>query len=80
LVPSHVLSLLESFGATQIFANIEYELDELRRDIKLCALAKEKGIKVELFHDRCIVEPGVVKTGQGKTYTVSPAHKPKYTL
>ena len=59
-IPSHVLSIIRSLGATRLFANMEYELDELRRDTSLCRLAQESGVKVELFHDRCVVEPGVV--------------------
>lgn len=53
-----------------MFANIEYELDELRRDLKLLALSKEKGIQLHYFHDKCVIEPGLVKTKDGKAHTV----------
>jgi deoxyribodipyrimidine photo-lyase len=72
-LPSRIISLLKSFGALHLFANFEYELDELRRDITVCNLAKEDGMQVHLFHDRCVVEPGPIKTGEGRTYTVSVA-------
>ena len=40
-LPSHVISLLQSGNAIRLFANIEYEVDELRRDITVCNLAKD---------------------------------------
>ncbi|KIJ20270.1 hypothetical protein PAXINDRAFT_68784 [Paxillus involutus ATCC 200175] len=69
-LPSKLISLLESFECTQLFANMEYEVDELRRDLQILALSKEKGIQPHYFQDRCIVDPGVVKTKDGKAHTV----------
>lgn len=75
-LPNSVLSLLRTFNATRLYANIEYEVDELRRDIKVCELARLQGVKSIFWHDKCIIEPGVVKTKEGKTYTVySPYQK-----
>ena len=54
-----------------MFANIEYEVDELRRDIHVCELAnKSKQVKCTFVHDKCVINPGVVKTKEGKTYSV----------
>ncbi|KAH7929419.1 hypothetical protein BV22DRAFT_1002728 [Leucogyrophana mollusca] len=69
-LPGRVISLLQSFSCTRLFANFEYELDELRRDREVCRLANELGIKPMFVHDRCIIEPGVVTTKEGKPYTV----------
>lgn len=69
-LPDRVITLLQMFNAKQIFGNIEYEVDELRRDIKICELARPLGIKPVFRHDKCVIEPGVVTTKQGKTYTV----------
>ncbi|KAG0709751.1 DNA photolyase, FAD-binding/Cryptochrome [Suillus ampliporus] len=69
-VPTRVISVLQTLQATRLFANIEYEIDELRRDIEVCSLAKNAGIRPTYVHDRCIIEPGVVKTKDGRTYTV----------
>ncbi|KAH0839897.1 DNA photolyase, FAD-binding/Cryptochrome [Lanmaoa asiatica] len=69
-IPSKVISLLESFQCTRMFANMEYEVDELRRDLNVLDLSKEKGIRPHYFHDRSVVEPGVIKTKAGKTHTV----------
>ncbi|KAG2367271.1 DNA photolyase, FAD-binding/Cryptochrome [Suillus spraguei] len=69
-VPARVISVLQTLQATRLFANIEYEVDELRRDTEVCSLAKNVGIRPTYVHDRCIIEPGVVKTKDGRTYTV----------
>lgn len=54
-----------------MFANIEYEVDELRRDINLCEIANEAGkVSCTFIHDRCIVSPGDVRTKNGRGYTV----------
>ncbi|KAJ7591027.1 DNA photolyase, FAD-binding/Cryptochrome [Mycena floridula] len=70
-LPSRVLSVLEQdLSCRSLYANYEYEIDEVRRDIKLCTLAKPKGIQITLTHDKCIVEPGVVLTKEQKPYSV----------
>ena len=69
-IPGHVLSVLQTLRASHLFANIEYEVDELQRDLATCKLAKENGIKPVYVHDKCIVEPGVLFTKQGRPYTV----------
>ncbi|KAF7977458.1 hypothetical protein HWV62_3639 [Athelia sp. TMB] len=69
-LPNFVVSLLDSLKAKQLYANIEYEVDELRRDIRICELAKLQGIKPVFVHDKCIIEPNVIKTKQEKVYTV----------
>jgi deoxyribodipyrimidine photolyase len=69
-LPSHVISLLQSVNAIRLFANIEYEIDELRRDITVCNIAKDKGILPSFLHDKLIVEPGLLSTKQGKPFSV----------
>lgn len=66
-----MLSVLSDWKASYLFANIEYEVDELRRDTKLCELANETGqVKCTFVHDKCIITPGKVLTKEGKTYSV----------
>jgi len=57
-------------NAVRLFANIEYEVDELRRDITVCKLAKDNGILPNFVHDKLIVDPGLLSTKQGKPYAV----------
>lgn len=70
-LPSRIISILSEVKAVQLFANVEHELDELRRDIQVCKLAQEAKVQVTFVHDKCIIVPGTVKTKEGKTYTVS---------
>src|ERR1700691_4659514 len=70
-LPNFVLSLLRTYNATCLYANYDYEIDEIRRDMKVCELARLQGVKPVFCHDKCVIEPGVVKTKEGKTYTVN---------
>ncbi|KAH9966087.1 DNA photolyase, FAD-binding/Cryptochrome [Russula dissimulans] len=69
-LPSYIISFLQSVNAVRLFANIEYEVDELRRDITVCKLAKDNGILPNFVHDKLVVEPGLLFTKQGKPYGV----------
>lgn len=69
-VPGRVLELLEEWGASHLFANMEYEVDELRRDAQLIRTCAAKGINMEVVHDTCVVPPGVLTSGSGKQYSV----------
>ncbi|KAG5639252.1 hypothetical protein H0H81_004913 [Sphagnurus paluster] len=64
------MTLVREFGCTNLYANIEYEVDELRRDIKLCELSKDQGVCPTFVHNKCIVEPGVIVTKDKKYYAV----------
>jgi deoxyribodipyrimidine photo-lyase len=68
--PQRLLELAATLGVKNIFCNLEYEPDELRREEKLVKLAVEKGINFEPCHDDCVVPPGSLKTGAGKQYAV----------
>lgn len=69
-IPNRVVELLNNWDVTRIFANIEHEIDELRRDIELINLCNPQGIQVDLSHDTCLVEPGKVLTKENKPYSV----------
>ncbi|GAA6008527.1 hypothetical protein JCM11491_004509 [Sporobolomyces phaffii] len=76
-IPSVVCQKLEEWGAAGVFANLEYEVDELRRDTEILKLVKEArkagkgyGGKAEFLKDVCVVAPGDVVTKQGKPYAV----------
>lgn len=69
-VPARIISLLEEWGADYLFANMEYEVDELRREAKMVRTLAEKGKAFEIVHDTCVVPPGKLKTGAGKQYAV----------
>ncbi|KAJ7179017.1 DNA photolyase, FAD-binding/Cryptochrome [Mycena filopes] len=69
-LPQKVVSILENLDASAIYGNIEYEVDELRRDIQICKAANSKGIGAVFVHDKCVVEPGQVLTKDNRSYSV----------
>ncbi|CDR48705.1 RHTO0S19e02850g1_1 [Rhodotorula toruloides] len=76
-IPRILCEKLAEWNAFGVYANIEYEVDELRRDIEVLertrdAREKEEGWngQVEFFKDFCIVAPGELLTKQGKPYSV----------
>ncbi|KAG8772396.1 hypothetical protein FRC15_002759 [Serendipita sp. 397] len=69
-LPNKVAELAESWDSKAIFANLEYALDEVRRDIKLIEIAKTKGIFCDFYEDKTVVPPFKLSTQQGKQYAV----------
>ncbi|KAH9943504.1 DNA photolyase, FAD-binding/Cryptochrome [Epithele typhae] len=70
-IPAFLHDLFRKWKATRVFANMEYEVDELRRDLALLQVANKEGkIACEFVHDKCVVAPGDVKTKDGRGYTV----------
>ncbi|KAL8946916.1 MAG: hypothetical protein Q9222_006751 [Ikaeria aurantiellina] len=69
-IPHRVLELCEKWGASHLFCNIEYEVDELRREATMTRQGLAKGIAVEAVHDTCVVAPGDLKSGSGNQYAV----------
>jgi deoxyribodipyrimidine photo-lyase len=56
-LPQRIVDLCEQWGANHLYANLEYEVDELRREAKLVRLCAKNGIKFETAHDACVVPP-----------------------
>lgn len=69
-VPRRIVELAKEWGVRNITCNLEYEIDELRREEKLVRMCLENGISLEPVHDDCVVPPGMLKTGAGKQYAV----------
>ena len=69
-IPGRVLELLENWGANHLFANVEYEVDELRREAKMVRACLDKGIAMDVVPDTCVVSPGELQSGSGKQYAV----------
>ncbi|KAI1960306.1 DNA photolyase phr1 [Ophidiomyces ophidiicola] len=69
-IPKRIVELCQEWGSQHLFANLEYEVDELRREAKVIRLCAEKAIKFDALHDTCVVRPGVLTTQQGKQYAV----------
>ncbi|SNX87782.1 related to deoxyribodipyrimidine photo-lyase PHR [Melanopsichium pennsylvanicum] len=78
-VGSKIFELLEQWHVSQLTANIEYEVDELWRDISIVNKAKDEGIAFSLFHDCYVVPPGRVTTNDGRPYSVFSPWNRKWT-
>ncbi|KAH8205765.1 hypothetical protein TruAng_000041 [Truncatella angustata] len=76
-----VLELVKQQNVSHVYANIEYEVDELRRDLDFFDRLEKDGdgdgeVKFVLHHDQTVVEPATIRTRSGgplKVYT--PYHK-----
>ncbi|KAN0093654.1 DNA photolyase, FAD-binding/Cryptochrome [Hyaloscypha variabilis] len=69
-VPERILELLGEWGASHIFATVEYEVDELRREASLVRACLERGIAMDVVPDTCVVSPGELTSGTGRQYSV----------
>lgn len=75
-IPSRLIELFKEWNAQHVFCNIEYEVDELRREARLVQDCLDEGIAFEAVHDSCVVEPGPLKTNAGGQISVySPWHR-----
>lgn len=75
---SKVQEFVKKHDVSHVYANMEYEVDELRRDIDLASKLQEgkEGISFEVLHDQTVVVPGELKTGAGGPHKVfTPYHK-----
>ena len=70
-IAKRVLSLMQQWNASHIYGNIEYEVDELRRDARLVKMAAKKNIDFNVVNDIMIAPPGALMTkSTGKPFTV----------
>ena len=69
-VPTRIVDLCKGWGAKHTFCNIEYEVDELRREALLTKKCLKNDISFTAVHDDVVVPPGRLQTGQGKQYAV----------
>ncbi|KAI9716756.1 MAG: hypothetical protein M1828_007563 [Chrysothrix sp. TS-e1954] len=73
-----VLEFAKEHDVSHIYANIEYEVDELRRDCKLLRHLGDAGKDVlfTALHDQTVVKPSELKTGGGGPHKVfTPYHR-----
>ncbi|KAL8950954.1 MAG: hypothetical protein Q9222_003044 [Ikaeria aurantiellina] len=74
IVPSAV-KFMDENKISHVLANYEYEVDELRRDIKFVEQSRDK-FHLSLHHDQTVIEPGTMTTGSGGPMKVfSPYHR-----
>ena len=61
-IPSRVVQFCQEMKASHVFANLEYEVDELRQTTQTYQLARSESIDAVFLHDLCILPPGSVVT------------------
>ncbi|ACE84025.1 deoxyribodipyrimidine photo-lyase [Cellvibrio japonicus] len=71
-------ALVTQYNIDKCFFNAEYPLDELARDHQVNQLLRAQGVLVKRCHDRVIVPPGMIRTGNGEPYKVFTAFKRKW--
>lgn len=69
-IPGRILELMGDWGASHLFANMEYEVDELRREARMIRDFAGNGKAFEVVHDTCVVPPGNLASGTGRQYAV----------
>lgn len=65
-----LIAALLPLGVKALYAQVEYELREQRRDQQLSALLAEQGVAAHWFDRLCIMPPGSIRTQQGDIYKV----------
>lgn len=69
-VAKTVVRVAKEHGCDRVHFNKEYEIDERRRDEAVIAACTKAGIVAEGHTDQPLFEPGEIRTGEGKWYTV----------
>lgn len=69
-IPSEVLRVANSVGATRIYLNEDYLPYPMARDKRLAELAKPVGVQVQTYTDIVLVHPSKALTLEGKPYSV----------
>ena len=69
-IPARLIQLCQSWGANHVFANVEYEVDELRRETAITRQCLENGISFNAFEDTCVVPPYSLSSLSGGQFAV----------
>ena len=69
-IPDRILELCDKWNASHLYCNIEYEVDELRREALITEKALDKNIAFYAEPDTCVVSPGELTSGKGTQYAV----------
>jgi len=69
-VPADLCSFATQQQINHVFWNHEFGINESARDIQASRILNQKGMAVSSYQDQVIYEPGFLKTGQGKPFSV----------
>lgn len=69
-VPGVVAGAAKRLACGEVFANIEHEVDEKRRDERTRIACESQGVAFRPTHDQTIIPPDALRTKAGGYYTV----------
>ncbi len=69
-IPEQIAEVAKKYKCGRVYFNKEYEVNEANRDQMVAKKLASLKIKTIVEHDRLLIEPGKVLTGQGRPYTV----------
>ncbi len=73
-----LLKFCQDQNIKNLYFNVEYPINELKRDRDIFQSFKENGIGVFHYHDQVIHEPGTLKTKTGNNFSVYSPFKRKW--
>lgn len=68
--PETLARIAASLKCGAVYCAREYEINEQRRDAAVESRLARDGVGFHAVDDQCVIEPGAVRTGEGKFYTV----------
>lgn len=68
--PEALARLAAAHQCSALYYAREYEINEQRRDAAVTARLARDGVATHAVDDQCIIEPGAVRTGEDRVYTV----------
>ena len=79
--PGALLEIARQHRCTDVHFNLEYEINESRRNDQTRNLLEREGIAVHAYHDQVILPPADIRTGEGRFFSVfTPFRKAYYKL
>lgn len=76
--PPALLDFIRQNQVSSVHFNIQYEIDEQKRDEAALALFLSEGLKVFRFHDRVLIQPGLVLSGQNTPFKIFSAFRKRW--
>ncbi len=69
-IADRLIEVVRSTRCDGLFFNHEYEINERRRDEAVLRRLQALGVTARSFHDRVLLDPAVVRTDEGRCYSV----------
>ncbi|RXJ74596.1 deoxyribodipyrimidine photo-lyase [Veronia nyctiphanis] len=69
-LPAYLAEVCQQYQVSDVYCNIDYEFDEVDRDNAVAGTLSLTRTGFHAFHGKCILPPGSVLTGGGKSFQV----------